>query len=47
MGEAITPARLLESTDVSEYLRIPTATLYSWRRRGIGPRAFRVGKYLR
>jgi len=33
--------------DVSEYLRVPVQTLYSWRSQGSGPPARRVGKYLR
>jgi excisionase family DNA binding protein len=33
--------------DVAEYLRIPVATLYSWRTTGYGPRARRIGKHLR
>jgi DNA-binding transcriptional MerR regulator len=33
--------------DVSAYLRVPTQTLYAWRKRGTGPPAARVGKYLR
>lgn len=33
--------------DVSEYLRVPVQTLYSWRSQGSGPLARRVGKYLR
>ncbi len=33
--------------DVSDYLRVPVQTLYSWRTQGSGPPARRVGKYLR
>ena len=33
--------------DVSEYLRVPVNTLYSWRKRHIGPPAKRVGRGLR
>jgi predicted DNA-binding transcriptional regulator AlpA len=33
--------------DVADYLGIPHKTLYNWRTRGIGPRARRVGRYLR
>jgi len=33
--------------EVSAYLRVPVQTLYSWRARGSGPPARRVGKYLR
>jgi hypothetical protein len=33
--------------DVSEFLRVPVQTLYSWRVQGYGPPARRVGKHLR
>ncbi|GAA3218961.1 hypothetical protein GCM10017691_02050 [Pseudonocardia petroleophila] len=33
--------------DVSDYLRVPVQTLYSWRAQGSGPPARRVGKHLR
>ena len=33
--------------DVSDYLRVPVQTLYSWRAQRSGPPARRVGKYLR
>lgn len=32
--------------DVSDYLRVPVQTLYSWRVQGYGPAARRMGKYL-
>ena len=33
--------------DVSAFLRVPIGTLYQWRYRRIGPRAFKVGRHLR
>lgn len=42
-----TSDRLWSVQDVADYLRIPQKTLYNWRTRGIGPRARRVGRYLR
>ena len=33
--------------EVSDYLRVPVQTLYSWRTQGTGPPAHRVDKYLR
>jgi len=33
--------------DVAGYLRVPVHTLYAWRAQGTGPRARKVGKYLR
>lgn len=32
---------------VSRYLGVPVATLWAWRYRGTGPRAYRVGRHLR
>ena len=42
-----TSDRLWGVQDVADYLGIPHKTLYNWRTRGIGPRARRVGRYLR
>jgi excisionase family DNA binding protein len=39
--------RLMSVEEVSEYLSIPVATLYRWRHQGTGPKASRVGRYLR
>lgn len=33
--------------DVAAYLRVPVQTVYAWRAQGSGPRARKVGKYLR
>lgn len=33
--------------DVSEYLGVPKQTIYEWRMRRYGPKAFRVGRFLR
>lgn len=33
--------------DVSTYLGVPVQTLYTWRKRRIGPPAGRVGRHLR
>jgi predicted DNA-binding transcriptional regulator AlpA len=40
-------SRLWTAQDVADYLGIPRKSLYNWRCRGIGPRARRVGRYLR
>ena len=32
---------------VAKFLGIPVATIYAWRYKGEGPRAFRIGKHLR
>ncbi len=38
---------MLSISDVAEYLGVPKATLYAWSSRGLGPRRYKVGKYLR
>ena len=42
-----TMTKLWSVQDVADYLGVPTKTLYQWRCTGYGPRAKRVGKYLR
>lgn len=37
----------MTTDELSEFLRIPRATLYRWRQDGSGPKAVRVGKHLR
>jgi excisionase family DNA binding protein len=32
---------------LSQYLDVPVATIYKWRKTGDGPAAFRVGRHLR
>lgn len=39
--------RLLSTEEVAGILVVPVNTLYCWRYKGTGPRAFRVGKHLR
>jgi DNA-binding transcriptional MerR regulator len=41
------PAPLWTPADVARFLGVPVATLYQWRRRGVGPPARRVGRHLR
>ncbi|MFE9384404.1 helix-turn-helix domain-containing protein [Streptomyces sp. NPDC007025] len=41
------PAHYLTPHDVAELLRVPLETVYGWRKKRIGPPAFRVGKHLR
>lgn len=33
--------------ELADYLRVPVQTVYVWRTKGEGPRASRVGKYIR
>lgn len=40
-------SRLLTAAEVAEILGVPVKTLYAWRYKGQGPRAAKVGKYLR
>lgn len=39
--------RLLTVEEVAELLAVPVRTLYTWRYRGEGPPAFKVGGHLR
>lgn len=39
--------KLLTTSEVSEMLGVPTATLYRWRYEGKGPAGFRVGRHTR
>lgn len=39
--------RLWTVHDTSLFLGVPVGTLYQWRHRGQGPRAYRVGRHLR
>lgn len=39
--------RLLSTQEVARILTVPVTTLYCWRYKGTGPKAFRVGKHLR
>ncbi len=41
------PRPLAHTPEVAAYVGVPVQTLYVWRTKGIGPRALRVGKYLR
>ncbi|MGY1692314.1 helix-turn-helix transcriptional regulator [Geodermatophilus sp. SYSU D01105] len=38
---------LMTVSDLASYLGVPTATIYSWNSRGLGPKRYRVGKYVR
>ncbi|HEY5455270.1 MAG TPA: helix-turn-helix domain-containing protein [Acidothermaceae bacterium] len=38
---------LLTSKELAQYLGVPVATLYQWRAKSAGPRAAKVGRYLR
>ena len=40
-------SRLLSTEDVARILVVPVSTLYCWRYKGTGPKAYRVGKHLR
>ncbi len=41
------PARYLTPLDLADLLGVPLETIYQWRRKGTGPRGFRVGRHLR
>ncbi len=38
---------LLDVAQLAAYLGVPVSTVYDWRTRGIGPRAYRFGKHLK
>ncbi|MFV0633075.1 helix-turn-helix transcriptional regulator [Demequina sp.] len=38
---------LLDVTELAAYLGVPVSTVYEWRTRGTGPRAYRFGKHLK
>jgi Helix-turn-helix domain len=38
---------LWTAEETAQFLRVPKATLYQWRYLGIGPKAARVGRWLR
>lgn len=40
-------SRLLSTEEVARMLVVPVTTLYTWRYKGTGPKAYRVGKHLR
>lgn len=40
-------SRLLCTEEVARILVVPVSTLYCWRYKGTGPKAYRVGKHLR
>jgi excisionase family DNA binding protein len=44
-ADATTP--LWSIQEAAAFLGVPVATLYRWRHRGIGPKAYRVGRHLR
>lgn len=39
--------RLLSTDEVARLLVVPVTTLYTWRYKGTGPKAYKVGKHLR
>ena len=38
---------LFDIAELAEYLGVPVSTIYGWRARGLGPRAYRFGKRLK
>ncbi len=38
---------LLDVAELAAYLGVPISTVYDWRTRGAGPRAYRFGKHLK
>jgi excisionase family DNA binding protein len=46
-GAVLEAERLITVAELATMLSVPVATIYKWRTTGRGPRAARVGKYLR
>lgn len=42
-----TPEPLMDINEVSEYLKVPVATLHQWRYQRTGPDAAKIGRSLR
>lgn len=38
---------LLDVKELAHYLGVPVSTVYDWRTRDLGPRAYRFGKHLK
>lgn len=38
---------MLDVSELASYLGVPVSTVYDWRTRGLGPRAYRFGKHLK
>ncbi|EYT56572.1 excisionase [Leucobacter sp. UCD-THU] len=38
---------LMDVQELATYLGVPVSTIYDWRTRGLGPRAYRFGKHLK
>ncbi len=47
MGAVAPVPALMTIDEVSDYLRVPVATLYRWRHHQEGPKAARIGRHLR
>ncbi len=40
-------SKLLTQKDLIDYLQVTRQTIYQWRRRGIFPKPYQIGKFLR
>lgn len=38
---------MLSPAELAELLNVPVQTIYHWRYRGYGPRAYRIGRHVR
>lgn len=47
MNEPVTNQPLATVEEVAHYLGVPVSTLYQWRHKKTGPRASKVGRWLR
>jgi excisionase family DNA binding protein len=47
METVVERSRLLTIRELSDYLNVPTATLYVWRSHGGGPPGIKIGRHVR
>lgn len=47
LTDDVSMEKLLSVDEVADYLGIPVNTLYQWRHKNTGPKAFRIGRFLR
>jgi excisionase family DNA binding protein len=47
IDEQSSQGRLMTPQELADYVGVPVATTHVWRSKGVGPRAFKVGRHLR
>ncbi len=46
-ARSVVEDELLTVQEVAAFFKVPTKTVYTWQATGRGPKAYRVGRYLR